>query len=364
MLKTNIFTRYIVKEYLQPLLLGIMIFTFVLLLDKIFDLVDLFVSRGIAFTTVCKLLIFIFPSILTLTIPMGFLLGSLLTFGRLSEDGEITAFRASGQHILRLMWPPLAGALLVSIMLMYFNSEIAPYSQNAFRNLYREVLKANPLFQLEKKTFLEIMNFKLYVHDKDDRTGLLKGVNIYRLEENAPPTRIRAQEGTVESTGTHIIFNLTNGTIQQMDPLEPSHTTISSFKKYHIQIPIIKKTTAIRKNIRSMKSSEILKEINYYRSHRIPITYLQTEFNLRIAISFAPLAFCLIGAVLGIKLEKGSKSIGFGLSLVIIFLYYLMLVGGITLSEKGYLISWLDLWLCNFVVFIIGGIFLLKILQK
>ena len=113
-----------------------------------------------------------------------------------------------------------------------------------------------------------------------------------------------------------------------------------------------------------MITSEITREIAYYRSENIPTTYLETEYHLRSAVSFAPLAFCLIGMVLGITLEKGGKSIGFGMSLLVIFFYYLLLVGGITISEKGYLISWFDLWLSNIVVFITGGILMGRILRK
>ncbi|MFH1380075.1 MAG: LptF/LptG family permease, partial [bacterium] len=150
----------------------------------------------------------------------------------------------------------------------------------------------------------------------------------------------------------------------QMDPAEPARTTISSFKTYTVEIPVIAEAKELRKNIRSMQTSELVAEIKRYRAEHIPVSYLQTEYHLRIAVSFAPFAFCLIGLVLGIKLEKGGKSIGFGLSLVIIFIYYLILVGGITLSEKGFFISWIDLWLCNLVTLLIGGIILFNILKK
>ena len=106
-MKIKILTRYVLTEYISPLLLGIIIFTFVLLLDNIFDFIDLFLNKGIKIATILKLLFLILPGIFSLTVPMGFLLGSLLSFGRLSEDGEITALRSSGQHILRLFWPPL-----------------------------------------------------------------------------------------------------------------------------------------------------------------------------------------------------------------------------------------------------------------
>lgn len=357
-------TRYILTEYFPPLLLGVIIFTFVLLLDNIFDFVDLFLNKGVRFVTILKLLSLILPSIFSLTIPMGFLLGSLLTFGRLSEDGEITALRASGQHMVRLFWPPLFVALIISTGLVYFNAEITPRAQNSFRQLYREVLKQNPLVQLEEKTFLKITNFRIYVHSINKKTGLLKGIHIYRLEEKAPPTRIHAREGYAQTHENRIVFQLFDGTIQQIDQEEPARTTVSSFKKYDIQIPFKNSSQTTRKNIRSMKTSEIIREIASYRSQNLPTTYLETEYHLRNAISFAPFAFCLIGMMLGIKLERGGKSIGFGMSLFIIFIYYLLLVGGITISEKGYLASWFDLWLCNIVMLFIGGILLINILKK
>ncbi|MBD3271001.1 MAG: LptF/LptG family permease, partial [Elusimicrobia bacterium] len=287
MIKPKIITRYVLTEYFPPLILGIIIFTFVLLLDKIFDLIDLFLNRGVHILIILKLLMHILPSIVTLTIPMGFLLGSLLAFGRLSEDGEITAFRSSGQHLGRLFWPPLVASLLASISLIHFNSEIAPESQNAFRSLYREVLKQNPLVQLEERTFLEIENIRLYVESIDRESGTMKGVHIYRLEDNKPPTRIHADRGTAETLNQGIEFRLQNGTIQQLDAEDPSRTSITSFKRYHILLPFERGNAQSRKNIRSMKTSEIIHEIATYKAQDLPVNLLTTEFHLRIAVAWA-----------------------------------------------------------------------------
>ncbi|MBD3271726.1 MAG: LptF/LptG family permease, partial [Elusimicrobia bacterium] len=81
-------------------------------------------------------------------------------------------------------------------------------------------------------------------------------------------------------------------------------------------------------------------------------------------VAWAPLAFCLIGMTLGIKVERGGKSIGFGVSLLIIFVYYLLLVGGITLSEKGILAPWFNLWLCNIITMLVGLFLLVQLFRK
>src|SRR5258708_23421996 len=92
----RILSRYILKEFLANLLLGLVIFTFVLLLDHLFELADLLLNKGVGLWLTLKLLFLLLPSSLSLTIPMSTLLASLLTFGRLSESNEITAVRASG----------------------------------------------------------------------------------------------------------------------------------------------------------------------------------------------------------------------------------------------------------------------------
>jgi lipopolysaccharide export system permease protein len=356
---------YITKEFIPPLVLGIAVFTFVLLLDKIFDFVDLYLNKGVHFFTILKLLALILPSMLSLTIPMGFLLGTLLAFGRLSEDGEITAWRASGQHLFRIIWPPLLLAVFAAAYLVYFNTTLAPRAQNGFRSLYREVLQQNPLVKLTDKTFLEVMNFRIYVDHKDPSSGVITGVHIYRIEDQSPPTRIYAQTGIAEVILPQgIFFHLYDGIIQQMDPLLPERTTITSFNKYNLQIPFEKQDQNIRKNLRSMSTAEIRREIKTYQSQDLPVHYLTTEFHLRYAIAFASIAFALIGSVLGIKIDKGGRSIGFALSLLIIFIYYLMLIGGITLSEKGFLFHWLDIWFCNITTMCVGGILLARLLKR
>src|SRR4030066_538445 len=98
---------YILKEVFPIFLIGLMVFTIILLMDKILKLIELIVTRGVSLTQILMLLLFISPSFLIFTIPMAFLLGTLLSFGRLSGDSEITAFKASGMSLYQLYLPVL-----------------------------------------------------------------------------------------------------------------------------------------------------------------------------------------------------------------------------------------------------------------
>src|SRR3989344_3134579 len=122
--------RYILTQYLGNLLLGLLIFTFVLLLDRFFELVDLLVHKGAGLGLTLKLLMTLLPTSLSLTLPMSNLLAALLTFGHLSETNEITAARASGVATWDIIFTPLVAAALSVLFLVPFNTHWAPHAQS------------------------------------------------------------------------------------------------------------------------------------------------------------------------------------------------------------------------------------------
>src|SRR5437016_14217956 len=103
-MQAKILSRYILRQYAANLALGLAIFTFVLLLDKLFELVDLLVNKGAGIALTFKLLLLLLPTSLSLTLPMSHLLSALLTFGHLSETNEIVAARASGIATWDIVW--------------------------------------------------------------------------------------------------------------------------------------------------------------------------------------------------------------------------------------------------------------------
>jgi lipopolysaccharide export system permease protein len=182
--------------------LGLLIFTFVLLLDHLFELADLLLNKGVGLWLTLKLLFLLLPSSLSLTLPMSTLLSALLTFGRLSENNEITAVRASGLAAWSYVKTPLITALVTVLFLIPFNTLWAPRAHASFRQLYLQVLQRNPLVRIEEKTFVEIGDYHLFVERKDKKTKLMKGVTIYKIPVEGAPLRIFAERGTASVNET------------------------------------------------------------------------------------------------------------------------------------------------------------------
>ena len=134
-----ILARYILFQFLPPFFFGLSLFTGVLVLNKVFDLLDLLINKGATFAVSLKVFVLFLPTILSLSVPMSMLLACLLTFGQLSEDNEIIALRASGLSFRQILWPPLAFAVLVSFSLIPFNTQLAPAAMNQFRALFHKI---------------------------------------------------------------------------------------------------------------------------------------------------------------------------------------------------------------------------------
>ena len=148
--------RATLKEMAAAFGLGLMIFTFVLLTNKILRLVELIVNKGVGILTVLQLFLYILPYSLVVTIPMSVLLATLTTFTRFGADGEILALRGAGLSLLRLTRPAVWFGLLATALTLLITIWILPFSNHAFKNLVfqmtqRQAAARNPGGRLQQR---------------------------------------------------------------------------------------------------------------------------------------------------------------------------------------------------------------------
>src|SRR2546427_2830703 len=134
-LRPTILDGYVVREMVPPTALGLLLFTFILLLDTISNLMRILVSRGAELVTVVQAFLYLLPSIFSVTIPMAFLLGILLAFGRLASDSEIVALRASGVSPATLLRPVVALSCLTGLLTLYVMAVALPAANQAHRQI-------------------------------------------------------------------------------------------------------------------------------------------------------------------------------------------------------------------------------------
>jgi lipopolysaccharide export system permease protein len=344
----KILSRYIALEFMGNAVLGLMIFTFILILDQLFELVDLLLNKGVGILFTLKLLLLLTPSSLSLTLPVSILLACLLTYGRLSENNEITAARASGLAAWSYVRMPFFVAVLTTVFLVPFNTRWAPHAHASFRELYVQVLKKNPLVRIDEKTFVEVGDYHIYVEDKDKKSKNMRGLTIYKMPTKGPSLRIFASRGHAsfdEKRG--ITFSLSAGRIEQADAANPSRWVTTDFKEYQFFIPLVGSQSSTERAIEEMDNKQLRAEIETLKSKNLPTPVHACQIQFRWALAFTPILFAALGVPLAIRMQRGGRSIGFGMSLIIVIVYYVLLMGGMSLGQRGAWPAWLAVWSAN-----------------
>lgn len=356
---------YFFRQFIPPFIFGTALFSFVLIMDKLFDLIDLIFNKGVNAFLVGKLFLLFVPTILPLTLPMAVLLACLMTFGRLSEENELTAVRSGGISFLRVLWLPPVFGLVMSLILIPINSNVAPKASSAFRTIFEKIIHADPLINIEAKKFFSIKNIKIFVHNIDQGSNELKNIFVYQMQnDNSPPDRVFAKEGTVKMNANHFQMDLKEGHLERYDTTNPASLIHTAFGTYQVSIPLEVEEKSDSVRFRNLTSHDLKKLTVDLQSKGLPINEVKAEISLRAALAFAPLALMLVGIPFATTLKRGGKTFGFGITLVLIFLYYLLLIFGLTLAEKNVLPAPFALWIANTFCFLIGLIYFGKMTRQ
>ena len=150
---SRILDRYIVKELGPPFAIGVAVFTFFLVIDRIYQLTDLVITKSVPFALVMPLLLYMLPSFLALTLPMATLVAVLLVCGRLAGDLEVAALKASGVSPLRLFRPFLAVGVLVTLLIAWLTLAVGPWSSGAFQRQLFRILQSRASTGIKEHTF-------------------------------------------------------------------------------------------------------------------------------------------------------------------------------------------------------------------
>lgn len=237
----RILSFYILRQHLVPFLLGFGVVTFILEMDVLFDYLDLVVNRGVPAGIVAQLFVLSLGYIVALSAPCAVLVAVLMTFGRLSQDNEITALRASGVNLGRVMLLPLAAAGVLAWGLTLFNNHVLPETNHAFASLLSDIIRMRPTAKLQEGVFIsDFPGYNLLVQSVNSRTNEMQGVTIYQFNPGHPPTTILAERGDLSYTpdGRTAVLELRDGEIHDIPEDEPGTRKYRRlvFKKHTLYI--------------------------------------------------------------------------------------------------------------------------------
>jgi len=355
-----IFDRYILRELVGPFLFGVFAFTMIQFVFPLFEGIEFIMNKGAPLNLVLSFLLYSLPSMMVLTLPVSTLMTALLTFSNLSSGGEITALRVGGVSFYRLMVPVLAFACMVSVATIILNEEIVPRANQAVEDLrWSIVWKRDVKLSLkEVENEVVLVNnryyliFKKYLPERD----VLQDVMIIEpTGESGTFLQYIAQEAEYSDNGWD--FKNVNIFALEGDKVTPK----GSFERTRFEVNITPLDIAHARHTKSagqMNMRELRETISAKRKMGLPTRSEEVEFYLKLATPFSCLIFALFGAPLGLQPNPQSKSVGLGKSVIIVFIYFVILSLSRALGMGGQLPPILAAWLPNTIFGGAGGYFL------
>ncbi|MBN2427734.1 MAG: LPS export ABC transporter permease LptF [Deltaproteobacteria bacterium] len=356
--------KYIFREVIVPMGLGIFVLSFVLIMGNLLKLTDLVINKGVAFKEIALLFLYIFPSFLDITLAMAFLLGILVGFGRLSADSEIIAMKASGVSITTMLKPVLVLGLIISLATGWLLLYARPLSRIGFHKQVFNIVNKRLTTGIQPMVFFhDFEGVVIYAENVDARSGKLKNIFLQDHRTSSSVATIFARHGTVRSNPKTLTFsiNLEEGTILSgPGKVDTTSLQILQFAEYNIDMSFENEKSSGKWNqpkANYLTFPQMQKafagQLPGYDPHRLKI-----EWHKRFAMALAPLLFALIGVPLGIYSPRSGKIGGFVISLFIFLIYFVSSSFVETICRDADITFYGLIWLPDILFLLSGGILL------
>ncbi|ABA21260.1 permease YjgP/YjgQ [Trichormus variabilis ATCC 29413] len=377
LLPFTIMDRYLTSELLPTFLFGVGAFSSIgVTIDAVFELVRRVVESGLPVSIAVQVFLLKLPNFIVLAFPMSTLLATLMTYSRLSSESELIALRGCGVSVYRMVMTAVMLSFVVTGLTFLFNEQIAPAAnyqatltldkalksdkpklkqQNIFYPEYRDI-------QEKDGTKNRILTRLFYADQFDGKQ--MKGLTIIDRSTDGLNQIVVAE--SAEWNGAQSIWDFYNGTIYLVAP-DRSYRNILRFEKQQLKLPRTPLSLAEQsRDYGEMNIAQALDQLNIERlgGDRQKIRKLEVRIQQKFALPFVCVVFGLVGAAMGTIPQRTGKGTSFGISVIVIFSYYLL--GFITgaLGQAGVFSPFIGAWLPNFIGLGVGIFLLVRVAQR
>lgn len=352
--------RYLFMELLSPFLFGVGAFTALgVSLGNLFYLVNQVIDSGLPVSSAVEVLLLNIPQFIAYSFPMAILLSALMTFSRLSSDSELVALRGCGISVYRMVLPVLMFCLVVTGLTFLFNESFVPAANyRAKTTLARELGRTTRTYRPEDILYQEFdtvirpngrrgkfMSRLFYAKEFDGEQ--MKGLTVLDFSRGELNQIISAQSARWNDSTS--AWNFYDGTIYVISA-DGSFRNIITFQDQTLKIP--RAPLDLANSNRDYGEMNIAQASEYLglveQSGDIDkLRELRVRIYQKYALPFTCVVFGLVGMALGSQLRRTGRATGFALSILLVFLYYLLAFLSGAIAQLGYMPPVLGAWLPN-----------------
>lgn len=345
--------RYLLREVVSLLLLGLLLTTFVLASVQMVDLVDLALAKGVAVWRVATVFGYMMPSYLELTLPMAFLLSIVATFARLARGGEVLAMRAAGVSFLQLTLPLAALALAVSAVSFVVAAWASPWANRGLERAITEMARTRISAALTPGIFSPwVEDIVVYVGAINRKTGDVAEVLVADERDIEHPRTILAPRGnlTTDDDAKMARLRMYDGSILSEYAIPRSYDR-TAFESFELNVSFGAETVEARSSYleepRRMSWQTLVDSRGAASDDALKAQERGIEIQRRVAVPFSCVLMPWLGVGLGVRQSRATRSRGVAIGLLAILVYYFLVTAGMTLVHQGLVSAPVALWAPN-----------------
>jgi LPS export ABC transporter permease LptF/LPS export ABC transporter permease LptG len=349
--------RYILREVFSHTLLGLVVFTFVFFVPQLVHLMDLVVRHTTSWSDVGLLFACTLPGMLSLTLPMGLLVGMMIGLGRLSTDSELIAMTALGMGPRRILVPVGLLALGFTALTAVLTIWIGPAAMHTSHDLQSRIASSQASFEVEPRVFDErFPNLVLYVQDVSAVATRWHGVFLASTDPQQDSRLTLAEEAIViaDPEQGKLELHLRDGSVHQVNVGDPDHYALSAFgqRDWPIQVSSTGDEQAPVPTVVELRTSDLIagRLPDRVPDRQLELIQSRVELQRRFAFPAACIAFALIAIPIGARPRRGARAVGFLVTLLMVSAYYVLFTLGAGLARNGSLPAWIGIWLPNALI--------------
>jgi len=234
---------FIIRSFIGPFVITFSIAMFFLVMQFLWKYIDDLMGKGIEIPVLMEMLFYVSAGLIPLALPLAVLFSSIMTYGNLAENNELTALKASGMSLFSVMKPIFIFVLFLSLSAFYFSNYVLPIANLKWKSIYYDILEKKPTFNLKEGVFFkEFDNYQIKVNKKNDNKGTLTGILIYDYSTYNQRRVIRAKSGQMfkSEKGDYLFLQMLSGVIYEKVPNKSFDKMKVDFQKSYFKEAVIR----------------------------------------------------------------------------------------------------------------------------